>query len=315
MATSKNAFGGILGKPTITIGGSSTSSAMVPPNIDFYLLLDSSPSMAIAATSAGITTMVNNTSAQGGCAFACHETNPQNESPALGNPHNEDNYALAQSLNVTLRIDMLRTAAQNLMTTAQSYEASVNATYRMAIYTFDTAFNTIETLTSNLTNAYSAAGNIQMLEVYSNNYLTKTNNNNDADTNFDTAFTNINATMPNPGNGTVSSTPQEVLFIVTDGVEDEVVNGNRQQSLISTSMCTTIKNRGIRIAVLYTEYLPLPTNSWYNTYISTFQPNIGTTLQSCASPGLYQEVTTDQDISAALAQLFSTAVTTAHLTN
>jgi hypothetical protein len=80
------------------------------------------------------------------------------------------------------------------------------------------------------------------------------------------------------------------------------------------SYCTTIKNRGIRIAVLYTTYLPLPTNAWYNSYIAPFQPNIGPNLQSCASPGLYFQVSTDQDISAAMVALFNKAVATAHLT-
>ena len=63
--------------------------------------------------------------------------------------------------------------------------------------------------------------------------------------------------------------------------------GQRRTSAIADEQraCTTIKKRGIRIAVLYTEYLPLPTNSWYNTYIAPFQPNIGATLQACASPG------------------------------
>ena len=57
------------------------------------------------------------------------------------------------------------------------------------------------------------------------------------------------------------STPQEVLFIVSDGVDDSKVGGARHQALFDTSYCTTVKNRGIRIAVLYTTYLPLPTNS------------------------------------------------------
>jgi hypothetical protein len=78
-------------------------------------------------------------------------------------------------------------------------------------------------------------------------------------------------------------------------------------------MCTTIKGRGIMIAVLYTEYLPLPTNSWYNTWISPFQSTIGSTMQSCASPGLYFEVTTDSDITAAMQALFQLAIATARL--
>jgi len=314
-ASSKNAFAGIIGRTTMALSGSSTAASSVPPNIDFYLLLDSSPSMAIAATTAGINTMVSNTSSQGGCAFACHETNPSADN--LGNPGGEDNYALARNLGVTLRIDLLTQAAQNLMTTAQNAAASNNASYRMAIYTFDVNFNTIQTLTSNLSTAQTQAGNIQMLEVYDNNCLTKSNCNSDTDTNYDNAMTNINSVMPNPGSGTnaVGDSPQEVLFFVTDGVEDESVSGSRVQSLMSNGWCTTIKNRGIRIAVLYTTYLPLPTNSWYNTYIAPFQPNIASNMQNCASPGLFFQVSTDGDISAALAALFQQAVATARLTH
>jgi hypothetical protein len=165
-----------------------------------------------------------------------------------------------------------------------------------------------------LSSVKSQAGNIDVIEVYKNNYLTSSNNNNDEDTNFDTALTGINSIMPNPGTGSQTSTPQEVLFLVSDGVEDENVNGNRQQSVLNTSLCTTIKNRGIRIAVLYTTYLPLPTNSWYNTYIAPFQSNIGPTMESCASPGLYFEVSPSQGIPQAMTQLFQQAVQTARLT-
>jgi Flp pilus assembly protein TadG len=296
--TSSTLFGGYTGKSSLPISGSSQSSATVPPNIDFYLLLDNSPSMAIAATSSGISTMVANTPDQ--CAFGCHESDT---SP-------NDYYGLARSLGVTLRMDLLTQAVQNLMGTAQSTASTNNATYRAGIYTFNIGFNTITTLTSSLSVAQSQAANIQLYEVPYQNW------NNDTITNYTNAMTQINSIMPNPGGGTniAGDTPQEVLFFVTDGVEDETVNGSRVQSLMNTSYCTTIKNRGIRIAVLYTTYLPLPTNSWYNSYIKPFQSQIGPTLESCASPGLYFQVSTDQDISGALAQLFNIAVETAHLT-
>jgi Flp pilus assembly protein TadG len=296
--TSNALFGGYTGKSSLPISGSSQSSATVPPNIDFYLLLDNSPSMAIAATTSGINTMVNNTPDQ--CAFGCHESDT---SP-------NDYYGLARSLGVTLRMDLLTQAVQNLMGTAQSTATSNNASYRAAIYTFNIGFNTITPLASSLSTAQAQAANIQLYEVPYQNWS------NDAITNYTNAMTQINSIMPNPGGGTrtAGDAPQEVLFIVTDGVEDEMVNGSRVQSLMDPSYCTTIKNRGIRIAVLYTTYLPLPTNSWYNSYIKPFQPNIGPNLQSCASPGLYFQVSTDQDISGALAQLFNIAVETAHLT-
>jgi hypothetical protein len=127
--------------------------------------------------------------------------------------------------------------------------------------------------------------------------------------------------MPAPGTGATNSTPQEVLFIVTDGVDDNTsgscsqpLDGARCQQPFNTAMCTTVKNRGIRIAVLYTVYLPLPTNTWYNNWIAPFQSQISPNMQSCASPGLFFSVTTDGDITAAMKNLFMTAVATAHLT-
>jgi Flp pilus assembly protein TadG len=321
----------IIGVDTLSVSATGQAKAAWP-NIDFYLLLDSSPSMAIAATQAGINTMVANTVPQGGCAFGCHQTNPSadnlgniNQTTHLPDP-NLDNYNLARQLNVTLRIDNLQTAAANLMTTASNTMLTNNAAYRMAIYTFDVAFNTIQALTTDLGAAQTAAGTIQLLTMYTNNHLTNGDNNQDADTNYDNAMTNINTIMPDPGHGTKSpgDTPKEILFFVTDGVEDEKVgscttsatvdcNGSRQESVMDNGWCTTIKNRGIVIAILYTEYLPLPTNSWYTAHVSKYQPSIATTLQSCATPGLYTKVTTDQDISAALSALFVLAVNSVFL--
>ena len=112
------------------------------PNINFYLLLDNSPSMDLPATSAGITAMINatknapsNGGNAGGCAFACHESDPAADN--LGNPGGVDNYQLAQNLGVVTRIQNMATATQSLMTTATATEASNNATYKVAIYTFN----------------------------------------------------------------------------------------------------------------------------------------------------------------------------------
>ena len=340
-AASINNFPILLGSPAWPLNGTTSASASGAPNINFYLLLDDSPSMAIAGTPAGITTMVNNTSSQGGCAFACHETHPSSDN--LGNPGGEDNYALARSLGVTLRIDLMSQAVANLMSTATTMEAANNNTYKVALYTFDYSFNTVYAPSglpsSNLSAAASAASNnIQLLEVYDNNCLTSSNCNSDTDTNFESALQTLNITMPNPGGGTSNTgdTPQEVVFLVTDGVDDEVVSspsacsqtalslGSSQyrcQQPYDTTWCNTVKNRGIRIAVLYTEYLQLPTDNWYNSHVAAFDTPtpktslIATNLQSCASPGLFYDVETGGDITAALNNLFQLVVASAaHLT-
>jgi Flp pilus assembly protein TadG len=325
-ATSTNTFPNVFAMLTKTsattwpVAGSSTATSYSAPNINFYLLLDNSPSMAIAATTSGINTMVAATSTQGGCAFACHETNPSADS--LGNPGGEDNYTLAKNLGVVTRIQNMATATSTLMSNASAAEQSNEATYQVAIYTFNyNGLNTIYGLSSNLSSAATAAAAIDVLEVCSNNYLTCSNMNSDTDTNFETAMTAINGIMANPGTGASNSTPQEVLFIVSDGVDDEVnsssctqtLTGSRCQQPFNTAMCTTIKNRGIMIAVLYTEYLPLTTNSWYTTYVAPYQATLGTNMQNCASPGLYFGITTDGDITAAMQTLFQLAISSARL--
>jgi Flp pilus assembly protein TadG len=372
-AASSNNFPILLGTPSWSFNGSSSASASGAPNINFYLLLDDSPSMAIAANQNDINTLMaatkNNQDTPNGCGFACHQTNvAATSSPkaaptaasqgggdwlnivnskgklllnAQGLPY--DNYALARSLSLTLRIDLVAQAVASLMTTAQSTQTKNNNTYQAAIYTFDYGLNTIYAPSglpsANLSAAGTqAANNIQVPTVWQNNWRTSTNNDGDTDTDFSSALQSLNTTMPNPGGGTSNKgdTPQEVVFLVTDGVEDKAVStksgcsqtttsmpssGYRCQQPFDTTWCTTVKNRGIRIAVLYTEYLQLPTDSWYNSYVAAFDtptPStslIATNLQSCASPGLFYDVETGGDITAALNNLFQLVVASAaHLT-
>ncbi len=323
-AASPNVFAGILGLPSFQIDSNASATSGGAPNIDFYVLLDDSPSMEIAATQTDINTMVSNTGAQGGCAFGCHESNPSGSDNA-GNPGGIDNYSLARSLGVTLRIDLVNTATQNLMTTATNTEAQNHAAYRAAIYTMDYNFTTLQLLTSNLSSAQKSAANIASPVVYNNNCLTKTNCNNDEDSYLDQGLQNINTAMPLPGAGTnnAGDQPQEVLFIVSDGVVDQgVASGGscgssaRECVAVNTmaDWCTAIKNRGIRIAFLYTTYYPLTTNSFYNNNIAPFQSQIATDAQNCASPGLFFQVDTGGNISDALQTLFLRAVSTARLT-
>jgi hypothetical protein len=321
-ATLPTIFLGVMGKSSMTLTGSSTATVNMPLYVDFYLLLDNSPSMGVGATPADVATMVNNTPDQ--CAFACHDVSDSN-----------NYYKLAKSLGVTMRIDVLRTATQQLMDTAAATATYVNQ-FRMAIYDMglsaDTAaLSTVFALSSSLSSAKTAAGTIDLMTVNGQN------DNNDQDTNFDTLLTQMNTAISSPGAGT-SSAPLKYLFFVSDGVADEANAGclrtmsnptfgnisPRCQEPINTALCTTIKNRGIKIAVLYTTYLALPTNSWYNSWIAPFNagpwgpsPNsqIALNMQSCASPGLYFEVSPTQGISQAMTALFQKAVADAHLSS
>jgi hypothetical protein len=244
---------GIFGKSTIAISGISKASNGMPLYADFYLLLDNTPSMGVGATTTDIATMVNNTSDK--CAFACHDQSDPN-----------NYYKLAKKLGVQMRIDVVRSATQQLMDTATATE-TVNNQFRAAIYTFGTSctnpgLTTVKALTSSLSSAKAAAGNIDLMTIPYQGY------NNDQCTNYDDVLADMNTAIPTPGSGTTSSSPMKYLFFVTDGVADAnnpascskpLTGGTRCQEPIDVSYCTTIKNRGIKVAVLYTTYLPLPT--------------------------------------------------------
>ena len=341
-AASVNQFATLLGSAAWAIQGNSTATASGAPNINFYLLLDDSPSMAIAGTQDGINQMVANTAQQGGCGFACHQSDPAADN--LGNPGGEDNYTLASNLGVTLRIDLVRQALSDLVTQATQAQTTYNTTYKMAIYTFDFALNTIYAPSgqpsANLAGAGSQAtlDNIQMPVWYRNGWRTSSDEDNDTGTDFASALQNLNVIMPNPGGGTNASgdTPQEAVLIVTDGVEDKqvpsasactetiVTFGNpthyRCQQPVDISWCTAVKQRGILVAVLYTEYLPLTSNGWYNTYLAPFNSPTAATgavakqLQACASPGLFVDVASGGDISQGLGALFQLSVNSVRLT-
>ena len=309
-------FLGVISKTSMTVTGTSTSTANMPLYIDFYLLLDNSPSMGVGATPADVATMVNHTSDS--CAFACHDLNDSN-----------NYYKLAKSLGVTTRIDVLRSATQQLMDTAASTQ-TYSSQFRMALYDFggssgSQGLRALFALSSSLSSAKTAAGSIDLMTVNGQN------DNGDQDTGFTTILPAINSAISAPGTGT-SSAPQKFLFFVSDGVADENNSGclkptsgsSRCQSPINPALCTTIKNRGIKIAVLYTTYLALPTNSWYMSWIDPFNqgpygpsPNsqIAQNMSSCASPGLFFEVSPTQGISQAMNALFQKAVADARISS
>jgi Flp pilus assembly protein TadG len=334
------------------INGSATAQAAAAPNMNFYLLMDDSPSMAIGATTTDISNLITATapanqpaSSSQNCGFACHETNIAHDGGT------KDNLTIARNNNITLRIDLVTNAVNQLLNTwsncpqsgvsggvMQCMSALNNTTYKAALYTFDLGLNTLATLTTP-TLAGTKVSNIQLMPVvYQNCVVTTTNCKTDNGTDIAGALTSLNSIMPAPGLGSNASgdTPQEVVFLVTDGVEDKIATScpnatfapnSRCQQPLDTTMCNTIKSRGIKIAILYTEYLQLKTpnvpvtDSWYMSWVDPYDEPASSTgtiaqnLQACASPGFFSDVQTGGDISTALTNLFiKVASSTASLT-
>jgi hypothetical protein len=292
----------LVGFSSVPLSVTSVSTAGLPPYVNFYLLLDNTPSMGVGATTADINTMVANTPDK--CAFACHQMDKE------GN----DYYAKAKALGVTTRIDVVRKATQNLMASAKTTETTTGQ-YSMAIYHFGMSADTIDqkkpepylisALTTNHDQSAADAAAIDLMTIPYQNY------NSDRQTNFKSMLQGMNTIIPSAGDGTSAKKPQQVLFLVSDGANDgydcAYSNGGtcRRISPIDTQQCHTIKARGVRIAVLYTTYLPLPTNAFYNQHLAKYQSQLATEMEACASPGLFFEVSPSEGISDAMSALFS----------
>ena len=309
-------FASFLGASSVKLFATAHASDNIPVYMTFYMLLDNTPSMGIAATTAGITTMVNNTPDQ--CAFACHDTTNSN-----------NYYNLAKQLGVNTRIYDVAQAASNLLNTAQSTETSngIANEFSVAVYDFGaaatdptsssyTGYNQVYptqfgTVTSNLQAAGTATAGIDLMTVQGQDQF------NDEDTSLASPLNFAAQNLTATGTGTSASSPQSVLFFVSDGVNDTYncaySDGSscRQITPLDTTPCTTLKNNGIKIAVLYTTYLPLTTNSFWTSWVKPFtQPTdqAAVNMQACASPGLYFEVNSNQDINAAMQALFEKVV-------
>lgn len=294
----------LINQPYITISGTATAVFNTGTYIDFYMLLDNTPSMGVAATYDDIAVMERNTSDS--CAFACHQ---------LDNTNNY--YNLAKKLKVQMRIDVVRQATQQLTYTAAE-TMRYPGQYRMQVYTFGLAapvakLTPMSLMSSDMAGVRTAANAIDLMSIPYQNY------NNDQTTDLDSAFKGLKTIIVKGGGGASKLDPQKVVFFVSDGLTDsakgsactkKTTNGTRCQEPIDYSICQPLKDAGIKVAVLYTTYLPLPKNSWYNSWIKPFQSQIATNMEACASPGFYFEVSPSEGIAEAMQALFQKIVST-----
>ena len=279
---------------------------------DVYILVDNTASMGLAATTADIQAMQN---IAGGCAFACHQL----DMPGT------DNYAKAHNNGITTRIDSVRNAVKNVIQVAQQQTTTSTIKFRFSIYTFGNKM-TAQALTSVISGSTDFAASTAASNGIDLMTIDYAGQNNDMGTDFSKMFGSVSSIVPASGNGTTWNTSNKIVFFVSDGVNDSqmascnqlMASGSRCQEPLEPTNCATLKNNGVTLATIYTTYLAVTNNGWYNTYVGPYNQGpyspstnslIAKGMQDCSTSGFYQEVGPNDSLSNAIATLFLKAIT------
>ncbi|MCO5072731.1 MAG: Tad domain-containing protein [Rhizobiaceae bacterium] len=296
-ATVPMTFMRVFGKSEVPINGEATAVVDTAPYVDFYLLLDNSPSMGLGATTADIANLEAKTPDK--CAFACHTTQQ---------PSN-NYYEIAKKHGIMMRIDLVRIAAQNLFDKAKEIGVH-NEQFRMGTYTFGASaenlrLEEVAQMSADLDKGKKAVGAVDLMTIPSQGY------DNDQQTPFDKIFSEMTTKVGTQGDGSGPGSREKIVFFVSDGVADHkkgpctgIKRASRCHEPIDPKICRTLKERNIKVAVLYTTYQRVPRNGYYMANVDPYQPDIGDKMRECASGGLYFEVSPSQGIVEAMETLF-----------
>jgi Flp pilus assembly protein TadG len=254
---------------------------------------------------------------------------------------------------IQLRADAVGYAVSHLLTHASYIENANNLTnqFRVGLFPFiqnlcwssSSSSNSCSVgLTTNLTSSTIATFATQLASLLDTGQDSTLGS---GGTHFENALSTINSKISSSaiGSGTSSTDTLPYIFLITDGSQDyqtqwsgswssqnwsstaQVPYQNSAttvppNSVTSTDYCTTIKNRGITIAILYIPYGQIvnPNSSFASDedgYANANIANIPGALRTCASPNFLYTASTPNDIDDALQKMFEQAVKSAHVTN
>ena len=302
-------FGGIFGTKRIAISGSASSQLTMPKYINISVMTDISQSMGLAATQDGMNALQQLT--PDNCAFGCHVVS--NDSVKYGGMWKSKSYeTVAHENNISLRIDVIRQATQNMIQTAQTGTTG-SPMISFGLYTLQAsapakglngqAFGVLSAPSTNYNALNSAASQIDL----GTNTGGGIGDSDDAN-----AMSAFSSTVPANGNGNSSGSPLQYAFILTDGVQDIYCTtpnayGSHCTQAFDPKLCDSLKGKGVTVGVIYTTYLQMPLAPQYQALVASFDNQIGPNLQSCATPGWYYQANDGTDIQNAINSLFAKA--------
>ncbi len=270
-------------------GKAEANLTMAMAYMDINFLLDTSQSMGLAATKAGMDQLVNLT----GCMFGCHVAGQS------------QTYDAARANNIPMRVDVLRATTDKIIGEAIK-TADASDQYRIGLYAFDNQLIEVAPPSTSLSTQRAAAAAIDLPTHHDGSLI-------------DDALSKLNDKMTTSGNGSSSVSPKKFVFLVTDGVQDGIHVGWLppggmttgawgNTSAMQPTSCDALKAKGITVAVLYTTYVEF-TGWWqFDDLVAPFKKDIAKNLEACASPDFFFQATSADEIDGKMMKMFTKSV-------
>lgn len=328
-------FLGLVGQTTWTISGTSQAQSVLSAYLDFYLMVDVSGSMDFPSTPGEQTRLAainpdNRSDYPNGCLFACHFSGNSGYTLSRnGGRWWQTPVTYCQTDGTTaciqLRTDAVSSAIVSFLQTANS-SAKVTNQYRAGLYPFIAYMWNYFPLTTNIGASANTPGTLAAAATTLSSLSDNGANANlgSGGTHYENAMVTMNQNITSVGHGSSPTSTIPFVFLITDGSQNNQYYwnggwwGNNSPTVIDTSYCATLKNRGIKISILYIPYLPIPNPTSFGNnedyYANANIPYIPGALQTCASPGFFFTANTPTDITSALNAMFFQATNSTRLT-
>jgi hypothetical protein len=201
---------------------------------------------------------------------------------------------MARKLGVTLRTDVLKNAAQQIISSMQTRDPAGTA-LSLGVYAFATGIFQVYPSSGEAGSSWSTASADLGFPPTSGNYtesglqpsvadITTTANPVNNKTNFAESMNSLASTVTAAGSGATAAAPRKVLFLMTDGMDDE---SSGYRGAMPSSYCQQFKNMGYKVYVLFTPYYPVMEQTYLSSLVSiaegTGTGSIAYNLQQCSS--------------------------------
>ncbi|ARO34136.1 Flp pilus assembly Tad-like protein (plasmid) [Rhizobium sp. NXC14] len=295
--------------------------------LNVYIVIDTSPSMLLAATTSGQSTMYTGIK----CQFACHT----GDSHTIGKTTYATNYDYSKEKKIKLRADVAGDAVREVLDMIDESDEN-HERIKVGLYSLGDTLSEVlaPTLSTDTARARLADSSYGLTSATSK-----------AATYFDVSLATLKKKVGAGGDGTSSGSPLKLVLLLTDGVQSQrewVTNGSKywpKVAPLNPAWCDYLKNQSNTMAVLYTEYLPITTDwgynatvgstmasaNWKSTWGGTMDSGVSTSisrrdyipyaLADCASSkSLFISASSSTEITAGLSTLFTQYLSSVRLT-